>query len=141
MILLSSNPILQPERVNQHSKQPSTQHSSISSLHFPPFLVSNKQSINQSNESTQSNESIASVKEPIAVIPHSLRLILSRLSPPAQYTYHRSAARPLRTSPRESAGTPQKPDQFPRAQKPRSKTRCDPQGPAAPSTATLNIAQ
>ena len=145
MILPSSNPFLQPEMVNQHSKQ-ANKHSIHSSLLFSSFHSSfqtNKQNktINQSSESTQSNESIASVKEPIAVISHSLRLILSLHSPQAQYTYHRSVARPPRTSPRESAGTPQKPDQFPQAQKPRSKTRCDLQGPAAPSTTTLKIAR
>ena len=147
MILHSSNPFFQPEKVNQLLKQankPSI-HSLIPSLLFSSFHSSfqtNKQNktINQSSESTQSSESIASVKEPIAVVPHSLRLILSPHSPPAQYTCHRSAARPRRTSPRESAGTPQKPDRFPRAQKPRSKTRCDLQGPAAPSTTTLRIA-
>lgn len=88
MILPSSNPFLQPEKVSQLLKQankPSI-HSLIPSLLFSSFHSSfqtNKQNktINQSSESTQSSESIASVKEPIAVIPHSLRLILSLSTP------------------------------------------------------------
>ena len=86
-------------------------------------------------------KSIASVEESIAIIAHSLRIILSLPLPLAQYTCRRSAARPLRTSPHEPPDALQKPDQFPQAQKPRSKTRCDLQGPAVPSRATLRTAR
>ena len=114
---------------------------SLSLPSFVPFLSFHFSFQTNKQTNKEPFKSIASVEESIAIIAHSLRIILSLPLPLAQYTCRRSAARPLRTSPREPPDTLQKPDQFPQAQKPRSKTRCDLQGPAVPSRATLRTAR